>query len=283
VALCGIERAASAAWRTLDGPQLTTDGHVSGAVFGRALGKRVDVRLSQSGEDAHMRDSDGKMTGAMTDLDPNDFKSFRDVCKGLPGVKPRLLQNRLREALVRGEGLTLGAEQVTHGELRELFVTAYRGLYEVYVVSPKGARILVRLYRAGVLETPPKEVSTELLKYLDSEDALRAKAQARRDRERAYREKVENPESITESEFTFSLLNEVFWKQGLKGDSSMVLDGITVTKSVTPYLSNSGKSRDFRVAFSWVGRDGKRHCAEKPSIYEGNRRNDEERNFGLPE
>jgi len=219
----------------------------------------------------------------MTDLDPSDFKSFRDVCKGLPGVKPRLLQNRLREAYYQGEGLQLGTEQVSHEELRELFLTAYRGHYPVDVVSPKGAHTLVRLYRAGVLETPPKEVSAELLDYIESEDALRTKVQARQDRERAYREKIENPESINESEFTFSLLNEVFWRQGLTGDSSMVLDGITVTKSVTLYFSNSGKNRDFRVVFSWVGRDGKHHCAEKPSIYARNRRNDEERNFGLPE
>lgn len=223
----------------------------------------------------------------MTDLDPNDLMSFTEVCKRLPGVKPRVLRQQVREASLLGKGLKLGTERLTKEEVEELQITAYRGRswapYEVDVVSPKGARALVRAYRAGALCKKPQEVSPELLEYIESEEALRAKVRARQDAERAYREKITNPQSIKESEFTFSLLNDVFWAHGLKGNCSMVIDGITVTKSVLPFYSNSGKSRDFRVTFSWTGRDGERRTLSKESTYERNRRNDEKRNFGLPE
>lgn len=222
----------------------------------------------------------------MTDLNPDDFKTFTELCKGLPGVKPRVLRRELKEALLNleADGISFGEMFVSKEELREFFHPAMRGLYSVETVSPKGAQILVRLYQAGVLtKKPPQEISAEVLEYANSEAALRAKQRARIDAKNAFDAKVANPETIKEVDFSYSLLNAVFWKQGLKGHASMELDGIQVSKSVLAYHSNSGKSRDHRVVFSWIGRDGKEHRLEKSSVYEGNRRNDPERNWGLPE
>jgi len=63
----------------------------------------------------------------------------------------------------------------------------------------------------------------------------------------------------------------------------MLIGGIEVEKLVSVYKSNSGKSSDSNVTFTWRSFDGQYHCIEKESIYSNNRRNDAERNWGLPE
>lgn len=63
----------------------------------------------------------------------------------------------------------------------------------------------------------------------------------------------------------------------------LTVGGVDVRKEVQRYASNSGKSGDFSVTFTWKGADGESHRLEKPSHYEGNRRNDADRNWGLPE
>lgn len=90
---------------------------------------------------------------------------------------------------------------------------------------------------------------------------------------------------ITEADFCYETLNRIFintigLKQGIYG---LTLAGIEVTKSVRTYSSNSGKSTSSDIDISWTGSDGQRHCEGKGSIYSDNRRNSEDRNWGLPE
>jgi hypothetical protein len=181
-------------------------------------------------------------------LDSDDFQTFTQVSKGLPDIKPRTVQKKL-EALyetLRREKLSEGSLNglfVTLGELEELYHTTLRTGYETNVVSPAGARALVRLYKAGALA---------------------------------------NPETIVEAEFTWSLLNAVFFRHG-KDTREMVVGGRPVSKHLHPFRSNSGKSTDFNVTFTWKSTDGTARQLEKQSLYESNRRNDEDRNWGLPE
>lgn len=95
--------------------------------------------------------------------------------------------------------------------------------------------------------------------------------------------KVGRPERINEEELDYGLLDDLFWHHGLQGSSSMVVGGIEVQKEVIPYRSNSGRNTDFAVTFRWIGLDGTPRSVEKRSMYEGNRRNDVERSWGLPE
>lgn len=88
---------------------------------------------------------------------------------------------------------------------------------------------------------------------------------------------------IVEADFSYSTLNQVFWNRGAKGSTSAVVGGINVIKTVTKYTSNSGKHTDYQVVFSWIGTDGKESKVSKESVYSKNRRNDEKRNWGLPE
>ena len=68
-----------------------------------------------------------------------------------------------------------------------------------------------------------------------------------------------------------------------RGYKTMILDGIEVEKSVFVYQSNSGKTHDSEVTFSWTDSKGEPHRLCKPSLYSENRRNDANRNWGLPE
>lgn len=78
----------------------------------------------------------------------------------------------------------------------------------------------------------------------------------------------------------YSELNQIFWEAGIK-NGSMQVDGIEVTKTLTRYTSNSRKSYDWDVEFTWEDGDGKRRSAVKESRYKKNRSNDPDRNFGL--
>jgi hypothetical protein len=224
--------------------------------------------------------------------DTADFKTFSWVCKGLPRVKPRVNQSRLRDLLYhmaekRLKETTLGSSTVAQSELAELFCEDDSGYYgTVERVSPAGARLLVRLYLAHDLDMSGKSagtVSPEVQAYCESEADLVKMAQDRKAAKAAFDARLNDPASFTESEFTFSVLNGLFWRHGGASLKSLTVGGIEVSKNLVPYSSNSGKTRDFRVSFHWTGSDGVKRESVKESSFESNRRNDEERNWGLPE
>lgn len=228
-------------------------------------------------------------------LDPDDFLTFRDLAPGLPNLRPRATQGWLRDAwgkalIAEQPQLDLGGQAVSVEELGELYHETFRTGYATHVVSPRGAQLLLRLYAAGVLDTGKKQPgmpAPELVAYASSEQALREKAAERKEQRRqaqaAREEKLSHPESIAEDEFSFSLLNALFFRHVGKGEGTLRVGGVLVDKSLSRYTSNSGKSHDWRVTFTWQSADGRLRELAKASDYEGNRRNDPERNWGLPE
>lgn len=161
---------------------------------------------------------------------------------------------------------------------------------EVDYITPEGAALIVKMYRAGCFELKGKPGSTdELEKYAASGEELLAQHAA--NIELAAREKAqeehwkEHPEELPEELFTASRLNDIMWHHGVKGmHVTMEIGGITVTKRVSRHKSNSGKSSDNTVVLSWTGSDGTpREEFLTRSAYENNRRNDAGRNWGLPE
>lgn len=85
---------------------------------------------------------------------------------------------------------------------------------------------------------------------------------------------------ISNMEKTFSELNQIFWDAKIK-NGALVVEGVEVTKSLINYTSNSRKSSDWQVTFSWVDADGVRQSVIKESQYKDNRNNDSDRNWGL--
>ncbi len=85
--------------------------------------------------------------------------------------------------------------------------------------------------------------------------------------------------SLDPSSFSYDLLEAAFWEHHGPGDGTLLIGGIEVTKTVTPYRSNSGKSTSYKVTFTFeIG--GEARSMMKASRFEGNRRNDPNRSWG---
>jgi RHH-type rel operon transcriptional repressor/antitoxin RelB len=183
---------------------------------------------------------------------------------------------------------------ITMGEFKSAVISAPTTWgEETNYVTPEGAALLLRMYKSGCFELDKKREgvgdASKLEAYAASgETLLRQYAQ---DQDLAAQKKAqelrwkEHPEELPEDKFTPSLLNDIMWHHGVKGmHVSMEIGGITVTKSVSRHTSNSGKTQDNTVVFRWTGSDGVDHEEFlKKSYFENNRRNDADRNWGLPE
>jgi hypothetical protein len=154
-------------------------------------------------------------------------------------------------------------------------------------VTPEGAALLIRLYEAELFDLQPPHAGrgdpARLRAYAASRPDLLALVTQDEEARRARKALVQHPERIAEADFTYELLNHVFIEHhGLQGGiTRMEIGGLLVTKEVFTYPSNSGKSHDSNVTFSWVSQDGTPREVNKPSMFSGNRRNDPDRNWGL--
>lgn len=229
------------------------------------------------------------------------FMKLEDALKLLPNAKPRkarslltelhdeLIMRHIENEPVRSISVARGI-QLSLEDFEELFFADHN---DVKRVTPKGAKTLIRLYREGFFELKNKHSSiidpVELFQYCDREreinDSIARRQQEEEERKRKRAYFLENPDDVRESEFSYSLLNDIFIHHfGLRsGAYSMSIGGIIITKSILMYKSNSGKSYDSNVEFTWLGTDGQEKRLEKRSAYEMNRRNDSDRNWGLPE
>ncbi|MBU1042011.1 MAG: hypothetical protein KKF77_13015 [Proteobacteria bacterium] len=226
-----------------------------------------------------------------------------DALKLLPNVKPRLAMQRLSEAnnmyfscdenefrILEEVDICAGLS-VTREAFNELIISdEYTGSKKV---SPRGASLLLKLYDADFFELKGCKDTfegTEVLRqYAESEEKLAAKVEKLNHlkKERSEREAylIANPGHVLDHEFTPSLLNTIMYRNGKIGShTEMVIGGVTVTKDVSAFASNSGKSRSNTVILSWTDNSGKQHKEIlTQSSYASNRRNDAERNWGLPE
>jgi hypothetical protein len=231
--------------------------------------------------------------------------TLADALKLLPHIRPRLARKTLddfRAALAdQLSPSSLGGED---REAEDCRVEAAPGLMVTWaemnainhgstppLVTPEGAAFLIRLYETGVFELKPKRERladpTELRAYAASRPALEALAAVRRDAEAvaaAERQAwIANPAQIPVAAFTYRLLSDVFFHHGVAtlGVTQMEVGGITVTREATPHASNSGRSRDWHVSFTYRDTDDVDIVLEKESRYASNRRNDPGRNWGL--
>lgn len=157
--------------------------------------------------------------------------------------------------------------------------------------SPVGASMLIELYQAGALPSkgPVLAPMEPLLAYaahaLTISDIKAVRRQEQEEIDSKLLAKLNDPASIPVSDFTYELLNRLFFFHHLKGVGDFNLDvgGISVTKTVLPYKSNSGKSVSYGVTFSWQSPDGVNKNLRSEAAFAGNRRNDPERNWGLHE
>lgn len=184
-----------------------------------------------------------------------------------------------------GEGIVLTSIDFDH--------LLYDNGYSAIKITPEGAEILIEIYQKGLFDILARkklqQVSDEIIQYSQSRDSTlenqRIEKEIRIEEYNNYQELIENPETVNIKDFSYKLLNDIFIKHfGLKiGSYSMEIAGILVNKSVHMYSSNSGKSRDSNVIFTWINADGQQKEIKKRGLYTHNRRNDPDRNWGLPE
>lgn len=230
------------------------------------------------------------------DVDASLCMTFRAFAKLLPGFRMRNGFQWLQSA--RFEAIVAGASQVSLSDTiaveAEHFANMFSGLLsEAGAISPDGARLLVDLYDAGQLELNAKgrkPVPEAVQAYIASEAVLHARTSTAREARiakaneaAAAQARLKNPASYPEAEFTWPLLDNLFWANHGKGAGELVIGGVLVSKTLTLHTSNTGKTRDFAVSFSWTSREGSPCCLTKESSFANNRRNDADRNWGMPE
>ncbi|SMN17585.1 hypothetical protein CRYPA_859 [uncultured Candidatus Thioglobus sp.] len=240
-------------------------------------------------------------------FDEDFLMGLEDVIKSLPNVKPRKARARLKEwqeeifhqimedsfankelsvyKTIIGQGDILTSDDFEH-----IF---YGGEYFATKITPHGAKLLIEIYNSELLELNPhktiENIPQVIVEYSKSEESIfekqRLSKEAENKKNQEYNLLINNPQNVNPKTFNYTLLNDIFIKHiGFKsGSYSMSIGSVDVTKSVLMYTSNSGKSRDGKVTFTWVDLDGNNHKLEKPSYYSDNRRNDPERNWGLHE
>jgi hypothetical protein len=199
--------------------------------------------------------------------------SLTDFISYLPGVKPR----KTRTLILEGDILS-------KEEKRDIFYRGDGTFEMVYMVGPDAASAILAAYRSGKLPMDRGEKIKEAPladRYLEEADTLRVHIAERRRKEAC----VRDISLVKESDFADNrLLDDIFWKNAPKGQGTLKLAGIDVTKTVQAYSSNSGKSTGYEVTFHWTGSDGERRTSGTGRPSEAyNRRNDEERNWGLHE
>lgn len=151
-------------------------------------------------------------------------------------------------------------------------------------LTPLGFYTAIVLYTNGYLEASQNKIkSFDLSKAVHDYVSLFNIGLELKRKEDAYqvryRKMIDKPEMVLESEFNYSLLNAIFFEKvgAFVGSKELIIGNLLVTKFVsTPYLSNSGKSKDHEVVFNWLSESGKLNVIDKSSRYENNRRNQSE-------
>ncbi len=239
-------------------------------------------------------------------IERNLLLDYQAACKMLPNVKPRTVTNILNSLLdsimsqVDFRTVTADTPEPTIEycgiTLSSSDIYSIRDVPEFGRIktTPQGAKTLIALYQAGGLfserdkKAKVEPVHDELIAYAESEAALIDKTLAIKEAERKAKEereeRINNPQGLSVKDFTYSLLNDIFFTHLGKctGQQEMNIGGIPVTKTVLAHRSNSGKSHDFEVIFEFTDESGESQRISKNSMYAGNRRNDAERNHGLP-
>tara|TARA_B100002049_G_C16084656_1_gene378792 strand:+ start:7604 stop:8374 length:771 start_codon:yes stop_codon:yes gene_type:complete len=160
--------------------------------------------------------------------------------------------------------------------------------------TPAGAKKIVEMYDAGLLFTKanakktPVTTPKTVLNYINSEEHLVKATVKRKQQEdnyvKWYKAALENPDIVPESKLNYSFLNQFFFDKlgACSNVQTLHIGGILMTKTIQRYTSNSRKSADYAVSISYTDKDGNSIVHEKTSSYENNRKNDAERNWGLP-
>lgn len=213
-----------------------------------------------------------------TDADDFWLLSLTRFCSGLPSVKPLSTQRKLDaayfSAMKAGNDVAVvDAVAVPVVELAQLHCV---NVFGARAISPKGAALLIRLYRQGLLDTggaQPAEPTANAQRYAASHDTWLAFRKAKgfkfqRERMRAnaeYKDRLRDLESWDDSEFTYKVLNDIFWENLKVADGVLQVGGLTVRRGPLRFTDASGNYTLYKHAFSWSDHQGVQRVLVAPS------------------
>lgn len=197
--------------------------------------------------------------------------SLTDFIDTLPNVMPR----KVRKLILEGDLLSREERaDIHHRESMFDFVVD---------VGPDAAGAILAAYHSGRLPLNrgcKPEAAPRADAYLANSDELRKQIAEKRRRAAA----IKDPSVLTEGDLSdHRLLDSVFIANHGPGSGTLTLAGIAVHKQVSGYKTNSGKNTGWRVRFDWVGSDGVARSSEVVPPEADNRRNDPDRDWGLPD
>jgi hypothetical protein len=215
----------------------------------------------------------------MSKIDHDLLKPMTDIFQWLGGAAPRKARHEIES--VFNKAIRDGKDWVTIA--RTVYPTQmFEELNVCNVfggnprVTPAGARFLLDLYNKGVLPMNQRKAKTRdyidpaIHDYIRSEPELLAKSEASAERARLvdaqYQAMLDDPAEIPEAKFSYALLNDIFSKRMGTGSGSITIGGFQVIKTVDPCRSNSEKSDDRAIQFSWRSLDGERKCIAKRRV-----------------
>jgi len=235
-----------------------------------------------------------------------------EVLKLLPGVKPNNAKEYIMQSLVEpnftmtkttkklriiNPPKRIGERKYNNREIDEICHEEENDFGNVTIcTSPVGAKLVLEMYQNGYLPMKSKAGDAvpdqKLIDYITREESykqdekvhkleMRKVIQQQKKAQERRNMLIEHPETVQESDFTYSLLNDIFFYHHGKGEATLNIGGIDVTKSLYLYFSNSRKSRSWEVSYSWTSPNGEQRELRKESQYKYNRYNDEDRNWGL--
>jgi hypothetical protein len=213
------------------------------------------------------------------------YKHWREVINFIPEVKPRKAKWSLQDYCV--------SNKIKPREVYAGFDTWNLRM------KPKGAKILLDLFERGLIEQKTKNVFqdvSELKEYSKvSEGEIDKQEQEILTKNKRGKERfeyiLEHPDEIQESEMTYNFLNNYSWEKFGKGSHRWQMREYSFYKDfILGRLSNSRKTRvsDTMVWIHIYNWDGSLYKVLKNSAAIAgppplNRRNDPNRNWGLPE
>jgi len=212
------------------------------------------------------------------------YKHWTSVINFIPEVKPRKAKWAVQDYCI-------------FNKIKPCEV--YAGCEWNLRMKPKGAKILLHLFEQRLIEQKIKNASQDVFKLKEysniSEEEIDKKEKEILTKNRIDKERfeyiLEHPDEIKESEMTYDFLNNYSWKKFGKGSHKWQMREYTFKKDfILGMLSNSGKTR-VSGTMAWIHVytwDGNLYKALKnTAAFIGpprpNRRNDSDRNWGLPE
>ena len=250
-------------------------------------------------------------TALTKEMLPEVFMQRKDVINLIPDVKPNNTMSLFTEIIESNMWRAIHAEDsslkhipstdpvfdLSNDEIDCSEIRYISGYSERIVITTIGAKLLIRLFKAGLVEQKKKSSSKDLslleayansLPELKEQSDLIKTKQANKmatklylleARENRIKHLIKCPEDAKIEELNREFLDKYAFAIG-PGDQSFKLAGADVIKIVHVMRSNSGKSSTTNVHIQWTMPDGARHgdIDIDPVL---NRRNDPERNWGL--